>query len=101
MISRKKAYQQRTRTRLEVIQSRILKLESRAAKTDADIKVRFDQKLDEIRGQYAQTMEKLDELEKATTDSWLVLKSDVDEALNALSEAVDVIAQNVPVRSKE
>jgi len=101
MISRKEAYQQRTRARLEFIQSRILKLETRTAKTDADIKVRFDQKLDEIRGQYAQTMEKLDELEKATTDSWLVVKSDVDEALNALSEAVDVIAQNVPVRSKE
>lgn len=101
MISRKEAYQQRTQARLEFIQSRILKLEARRAKMKADVKVRFDQKMDEIRGQYAQTKEKLDELEKATTDAWLVLKSDVDEALNALSEAVDMIAQNMTVRSKE
>lgn len=101
MTSLKEAYRQRIWARLETIRSRVVKLEIQAANMEADVRVRFDQKLDEIRGQYAQTKEKLDELEKAATHSWLVLKSDVDEALNALSEAVDVIAQNMPVRTKE
>lgn len=100
MISRKDAYQQRTQARLEVIQSRILKLEKRVAKTEADIRVRFDQKMDEIRGQYAQTKEKLDDLENVTTDSWLDLKGDIDDALSTLNEAVEEVAQILPVHSK-
>lgn len=100
MISRKDAYQQRTQARLEVIQSRILKLETRVAKTEADIRVRFDQKMDEIRGQYAQTKEKLDDLENVTTDTWLDLKGDIDDALSTLNEAVEEVAQILPVHSK-
>lgn len=74
MISRKDACHQRTQASLEVIQSRILKLETRVAKTEADIRVRFDQKMDEIRGQYAQTKEKLGDLENVRTDSWLTFR---------------------------
>jgi hypothetical protein len=56
---------------LEELRTRIDILEKRASKAEADIQVRFDQKMDQIRGQYAQAKDKLEDLGSAGHETWM------------------------------
>lgn len=71
----KEAYQKKTELRLKKLRSRISTLEKRIGKAEADIEVRYDQKMDQNRGQYAQTKDKLEELEKASQEIWIDQKN--------------------------
>lgn len=101
MISRKEHYQRQTETRLKKITAQISMLESRVGKAEADIKVRYNQKMNQIRGQYAQTKDKLGELGKTSDEDWLDVKTGVDKAINALSEAVDIMTHHISVQPEE
>ena len=93
----KEDYQKKTETRLKKIRTRISTLEKMAGKAEADIEVRYDQKLDQVRGQYAQVKGKLEELEKTRQDAWVDQKTELDRAIDALSEAVDSMARQISV----
>lgn len=91
----KEDYQKKTETRLKKIRTRISTLEKRTESAEADIEVRYDQKMDQIRGQYAQVKSKLEEMAKASDDDWVDLKTELDRAINILSEAVDSMARQI------
>jgi ribosomal protein L18E len=97
----KETYQHKTTLRLKKIRTRISSLEKKAEKAEANIEVRHDQKLSHIRGQYAQVKEKLDVLNASTQEVWLEIKTVVDEALDALEEAVDVIAHRISGQTED
>lgn len=91
----KQDYQEKTETRLKKIRTQISSLERRAGKAEADIEVRYGQKLDQIRGQYAQAKEKLAELGNSRQAAWLDQKTELDRTIETLSEAVDKITDQV------
>lgn len=93
----KEDYQKKTETRLKKIRTRISTLEKRAGSAEADIEVRYDQKMDQIRGQYAQVKSKLEEMGKSADDDWGDLKTELDRAIDILSEAVDGMARQISV----
>jgi ParB-like chromosome segregation protein Spo0J len=93
----KENYQQKTATRLKTIRTRITSLEKQAGKAEADIKVRYDQKMDQIRGQYAQVKDKLEELGKARQAAWVEQKLELDRAIETLSEAIDSMTGQISV----
>ena len=97
----KETYQHKTELRLKKIRTRITSLEKKAEKTEADIKVRYDQKLSNVRGQYAQAKEKLDALSASTQETWFETKTVLDEAIGALEEAVDVMARRISGQSED
>lgn len=97
----KETYQHKTELRLKKIRTRITSLEKRAGETEADIKIRHDQKLSQIRGHYTQTKEKLDEMKASTQEAWLELKAMVDEAIDALEEATNVMSRRISAQSKD
>ena len=90
-------YHQKTEIRLKKIRTRISTLEKRAGKAEADIEVRYDQKMDQIRGQYAQVKSKLEELGKTSQAAWQDHKTELDRAIDTLSEAVDSMARQISV----
>lgn len=90
-------YQKKTKARLRKIRTRITTLEKKVANAEADIEVRYDQKMDQIRGQYAQTKDKLEELGRAGQDGWLNKKEELDRSIDILSEAVDNIARQISI----
>jgi len=101
MTSSKSTYHQGAKARLVKVRTIIIELEVTVGNAEAGIKVRYDQKMNQIRGQFAQATKKLDELEKETQDSWTDLRSGIDEAINALSEAVDTISQHIRIQPEE
>lgn len=99
--SAKDAYHQQIEARLKKLKTRIVVLEKQIEKMEADIKVRHDQKMSQIRGQYAQTKEKLEVLKESTQEVWFELRTVLDEAIQVLEEAVDVISHNLSIRPEE
>lgn len=93
----RETYQKETEIRLKKIRSRITSLEKRAAIAEADIEIRYGQKMDEIRGQYAQAKDKLAELDKASQAVWVDQKTELDRTIDTLSEAVEMIARQISV----
>jgi len=90
-------YQKKTENRLKKIRTHITTLEKRVDKAEADIEIRYDQKMDQIRGQYAQAKSKLEELRTSNQADWLELRKGVDRAVKTLSEAVEVVARQISV----
>jgi len=97
MLPNAKRDDRKVAARLKTIRTRIDTLEKRAGKAEADIRVRYDQKINQIRGQYAQVKEKLEELGKARHDVWLDQKTELDRAIETLSDAVDRVAHQISV----
>lgn len=91
----KETYQHKMELHLEQIKTRIISLEKEADKTEADIKVRHDQKLSQIRGQYAQIKEKLSDLSKSRQLTWLELRVMLEDAINLLEEAINDISRRI------
>jgi hypothetical protein len=97
----KTIYQQKAEEKLRKLKTRITALENNISKKEADIEVRFDQKMQQIRGQYAQTKEKLDAFREIGQNEWLELKADIEQALEILSEAVDSVTHHISAQPKE
>jgi len=91
----KEAYQKTTELRLKKLRSKITAMEKRVGKAEADIEVRDDQKMDQIRGQYAQAKGKLEEVGQTSQDAWTDYKIELDRAIDALSEAIDDISRHI------
>lgn len=101
--NKKITYQKKAAERLKRLKTKITTLEKQSKKAEADIEVRHDQKLSQIRGQYAQTKEKLSDLRKSTQEqeAWLDARTKLDDAIDSLEEAIDVIAYRISGQSKE
>jgi chromosome segregation ATPase len=94
--NKKETHQHKKETQLKKIRTRITALEKKAEATEADIKVRHDQKLSQIRGQFAQIKEKLNELEKSTQEDQVELSAMLDD----LEEAIEVMSRQITAPSE-
>lgn len=101
MATLKDTYHHETEMRLKKIRVQITELELRVDRAETGVKARHDQKMTQIRGQFAQATEKLSELKKAPQDLWTDLKNGVDETINVLSEAVDTISQHIKTQPED
>lgn len=97
----KRDYQQDVELKLKKLRSRITALEIRVEKTGAGIRTRHDQKMSQIRGYYAQTKEKLEELQEASRENWLDLRPELDRAIGVLDEAVEIMSRRISVSSSK
>jgi hypothetical protein len=97
----KESYQHDTEIRLNKIKTQITKLERKADETTADIKVRHNQKLSQIRGQYAQSKEKLNNLIESSQEDWHMFRTNLDEAIDVLEETINVMFRRISTQSKE
>jgi hypothetical protein len=97
----KESYQEDTKIRLKNIKTRITALERKADELKADIRVRYDQKLGQIRGQYAQSKEKLNDLMDSSREDWEASRTDLDKAIDVLEESIDIISRRLPTKSEE
>jgi F0F1-type ATP synthase membrane subunit b/b' len=72
---------------LEKTDAEIEKLEAEAAEASGDAQAAYRDEIDELKQKRAVAAEKLDELEKASADSWGTAKDGFIEAYKALNDA--------------
>jgi chromosome segregation ATPase len=100
-IDTKETYQRKTELRLKKIRTRITTLEKKADETEADIKVRHDQKLSQIRGHYAQSKENLNKLRKSGQEAWFELRIALDDAIEVLEESINDLSRRMSIRPED
>lgn len=87
-MSMKESYQQKLQAQLDEWNADIDKLKARADKAEATTKLKYYEKVEELREKQAAANAKLTELMAASDDAWEDLKVGAESAWLALGESV-------------
>jgi len=87
-MSMKESYQQKLQAQLDGWSADIDKMKARADKAEADVKLEYYEKIEELREKQAAAKDKLTELTAASDDAWEDLKVGAESAWLSLGEAV-------------
>jgi len=96
-MSRKEAYQEKIRARLDKWQAEIEKFKAQTRESKADAKIEFYQQLDELTHSQKTAQRKLQELRRASSESWAELEAGVDNAVAALHQSLDRAQQKMRI----
>lgn len=87
-MSTKEAYRQKINAELGLAQAKLVEFKAEAKNAAADIRVKYNEHLDELQGMVDTTKEKLKELDAASEDAWEHLKEGIEGAWNSLGTAL-------------
>ncbi|MDP2076625.1 MAG: hypothetical protein Q8N01_03485 [Sulfuricurvum sp.] len=87
-MSTKEAYKQKINTELELAQAKLLAFKAEAKNSAADVRVKYNQHLDELQGMVDATQAKLIELDAASEDAWEHMKEGIENAWDSLGTAI-------------
>lgn len=91
----KESYLKSTDIQVKKFRSRITSMEKQIEAKAADIKIRHDQKMHHIRGQYARLNDLLMDMRASTDANWKARKAEMDRTVNELDEALKIMDQRI------
>lgn len=86
IIDTKKAYQEKSEARIEMIEAKLAELRARAKEAQAIAKIELEDKINDLDERYASAKEKMAELKTSGEDSWEKLKLKIDGALDGIQD---------------
>jgi uncharacterized coiled-coil protein SlyX len=93
----KEAYEQQIKAQLREWNAQIDLLRARAEKAEADARVDYQQRIQELELKQAAAQERLEKLQGASAEAWNDLRAGMDRAVNelqaALKDATDRLRQ--------
>jgi len=87
-MSMKKAYEQKVRAQLDEWQAEVDKFRAKAADAEADTKIAYYRRIDELRAMQDRAEDRLEDLKQSGDDAWDDLKAGVESATQSLSESM-------------
>ena len=87
------AYRERRRAQLQEWSARLDLWQARARKTKAGVKIRYHDGLEELRDALQHMGDRVDELERATEETWDELRAGVDEATDEAKKIVGRVSR--------
>jgi chromosome segregation ATPase len=87
-MSTKEAYKQKIEAEVELAQAKLAKLKAEAKNSAADVRIEYENQIEELEQKIGATKTKLKELSEASEEAWEHMKSGVENAWNTLSAAV-------------
>jgi ElaB/YqjD/DUF883 family membrane-anchored ribosome-binding protein len=88
-MSTKEAYKQKINAELGLAQAKLVEFKAEVKNSAADVRVKYNEHLDELQGMVDTTKEKLKGLDSAGEDAWEHLKDGIESAWNSLGTALD------------
>lgn len=88
-MSTKEAYKQKINAELGLAQAKLVEFKAEAKNSAADVRVKYNEHLDELQRMVDTTKEKLKELDSAGEDAWEHLKEGIESAWNSLGTALN------------
>jgi chromosome segregation ATPase len=83
------AFVQKLKAQLDEGNAEIDKLEAKAGRAEADVKIRYQEEIEKLRQQQQSAQAKLEELQQANEDAWEDLKDGVVGAWDSLKGAFE------------
>ena len=85
---KKKAYQEKVETQLKEWGAKIDELKAKAEKSKADLKIKYEEQIEELRRKQEEVKGKLSEIKGSGGEAWEDLKAGVERALGDLNNAI-------------
>jgi hypothetical protein len=87
-MSTKEAYKQKIEAEVELAQAKLAKLKAEAKNSAANVRIEYENQIEELEQKIGATKTKLKELSEASEEAWEHMKSGAESAWNTLSAAV-------------
>lgn len=87
-MNKKEVYQKKIEALLDEWKAEIDKMKAKADKVDADARLEYYNRIEELRAKHESAKVKLEEFKEAGEDAWEDLKTGVELAWESLGEAV-------------
>jgi ElaB/YqjD/DUF883 family membrane-anchored ribosome-binding protein len=87
-MSIKEAYKQKMNAELELAQAKLVEFKAEVKNSAADVRVKYNEHLDELQKMVDTTKEKLKGLDTAGEDAWENLKEGIEGAWSSLGTAL-------------
>ncbi|MDK2849329.1 MAG: hypothetical protein PWP34_2682 [Desulfuromonadales bacterium] len=84
----KEAYEKKLQAQLDEWNAEIAKLKAKADKAEAEARIEYHQRIEELRAMQETARSKLDKLKAAGDNAWQDLKEGLDQAWEDLGKAV-------------
>jgi multidrug resistance efflux pump len=84
----KQAYEKKLQARYDEWSAEIDKLKAKADSAEADLQLKYQQKIGELTAMQEAAGDKLDELKNSSSDAWQDLKSGADAAWRSVDNAM-------------
>ena len=87
-MSEKQAYEKKLEAQLDAWSADIDKLKAKAEKAEADAQLEIERRIDDLQAMRDAAADKLTELKNASDGAWQDFRAGIDEAWDALGEAM-------------
>ncbi|HEX5671052.1 MAG TPA: hypothetical protein VFX66_05895 [Sulfuricurvum sp.] len=84
----KEAYKEKIKAELGLAQAKLVEFKAEAKNSAADVRVKYNEHLDELQGMADATQAKLIELDAASEDAWEHMKEGIENAWDSLGTAI-------------
>lgn len=91
-MSTKEAYKQKINAELGLAQAKLVEFKAEAKNSAADVRVKYNEQLDELQLMLDTTKDKLKELDTAAEDAWEHLEEGIESGWESVGNAVQDMA---------
>ncbi len=85
----REAYVQKIKAKIDELDAKIDQMEAKVRSTTADMKLKYEDQIAEIRGKRDNARQKLQSVKEAGGGAWKEMKEGMDKAVDALKEAYE------------
>ena len=82
------AYRQKIKAQIKEMKAKMLMLESEAEKSSADMRIKYQAKVDELKPRFKEIEEKLNQLSDSSEEAWKEIQAGIDNSLSELRTAL-------------
>ena len=84
-----KAYQEKVRAQIKEMRAKMTMLEAEAEKSSADMRVKYQERLDDLKSRFKDIEMRLDRFSDSSEDAWDEIRSGIDKSMSELRNAFD------------
>ena len=91
----RQAYEKKFQAQIDEWRAEIDKLRAKAAKADANARIKYQEKIEELRAMQDEAASKLEKLRQASDDAWLDIKKGTDRTWELFNAALKSAASRM------
>jgi ElaB/YqjD/DUF883 family membrane-anchored ribosome-binding protein len=89
------AYQEKIRAQIKEMKARMTILEAEAEKSSADVRVKYQKRLDDLKSRFKDIEMRLDRFSNSAEDAWDEIRTGIDKSMKELRAALDNATKHI------
>ena len=88
------AYQHKINAQVKEMKAKMMMLESEAEKSSADMRIKYQSKVDELKPRFKEIEKKLNQLSDSSEDAWKEIQTGIDQSMSELRIALENVTKH-------